>query len=271
MADAGGGFASNEYLLLAFFGLSTVAFLWYMYKVVGACWGEGAGRHCRRETPAACRAQWSTRTWTPRTSWTRRTRNRRKKWSCGTSPRLVRPACLRGAAAGAGRCAFPPAELAAFNGEGDAPIYLGVRGFVFDVSESKDFYGAGGSYESLAGADASLGLAAMETDPAKWPTYSSVEELSAMERETLDDWLRRFEEKYPLMGFLTDGFDGRDYDGMLAAAQAAEAAEAAGADAAGGEETALEDTPAADGVRHRGGDGDAAPVTAAAGDKAKTE
>ena len=37
MADFGSGIASNEYVLLAFFGISTIAFLWYMYKVVGVC------------------------------------------------------------------------------------------------------------------------------------------------------------------------------------------------------------------------------------------
>ncbi len=35
VAQEAGSFATNEYVLLSFFGLSTLAFLWYMYKVIG--------------------------------------------------------------------------------------------------------------------------------------------------------------------------------------------------------------------------------------------
>jgi membrane-associated progesterone receptor component len=36
---------------------------------------------------------------------------------------------------------FTPTTLLEFNGEGDKPVYLAVRGRVFDVSPGRNFYG----------------------------------------------------------------------------------------------------------------------------------
>lgn len=36
---------------------------------------------------------------------------------------------------------FTPTTLLEFNGEGDRPVYLAVRGRVFDVTPGKGFYG----------------------------------------------------------------------------------------------------------------------------------
>lgn len=36
---------------------------------------------------------------------------------------------------------FTPTTLLPFNGENDAPVYLAVRGRVFDVTPGKNFYG----------------------------------------------------------------------------------------------------------------------------------
>nr|KAJ0219135.1 hypothetical protein LSAT_V11C300109830 [Lactuca sativa] len=41
------------------------------------------------------------------------------------------------------------------------PIYIGVKGRIFDVSTAKSFYGPGGSYAMFAGKDASRALAKM--------------------------------------------------------------------------------------------------------------
>jgi predicted heme/steroid binding protein len=51
---------------------------------------------------------------------------------------------------------FTHAELANYNGETtDAPIYVAIKGTVFDVSTKKELYGPKGSYHCFAGKDAS--------------------------------------------------------------------------------------------------------------------
>jgi len=48
-------------------------------------------------------------------------------------------------------------------GEGEPPVYVGVNGFVFDVSESLN-YRPDAAYEAFAGKDASIAMAYYSTD-----------------------------------------------------------------------------------------------------------
>jgi membrane-associated progesterone receptor component len=102
---------------------------------------------------------------------------------------------------------FTSAELAPHTGAGGSRILIGVDGVVFDMSSHEGgpaFYGPGGPYENFAGRDASVGLATMQTDPAKWAA-GSVAELSAAERDVLRDWFNRFRAKYRVVGAMSDG------------------------------------------------------------------
>ena len=102
---------------------------------------------------------------------------------------------------------FTPPQLKPNNGENGQPVYLAVRGRVFDVTSGRNFYGPGGPYENFAGRDASRGLAkgsfdeAMLTEDLNGP-LDRLEDLSADEIEALKGWEERFNEKYLVVGKL---------------------------------------------------------------------
>lgn len=83
-------------------------------------------------------------------------------------------------------------------------LWLAADGFVFNVEKGRDFYGPGAGYAPFAGRDATVGLATMEIEPAKW-TKKAVAELSSAELDTLSNWVGRFRQKYDVVGFLNDG------------------------------------------------------------------
>lgn len=81
------------------------------------------------------------------------------------------------------------ADLAPFNGENGRPLYVGVNGKVFDVTEGADFYGAGGPYHAFTGRDATVMLGKMEASPEGPDLSTPVRELHEMERDTLYGWV----------------------------------------------------------------------------------
>ncbi|KAK2770945.1 hypothetical protein FQN53_005287 [Emmonsiellopsis sp. PD_33] len=102
---------------------------------------------------------------------------------------------------------FTPTTLFPFNGKDGAPVYLAVRGRVFDVSSGRNFYGPGGPYENFAGRDATRGLACqsfdeeMLTKDLKGP----LDDLAGLDDDQLDNlrgWEERFLEKYMVVGKL---------------------------------------------------------------------
>lgn len=109
---------------------------------------------------------------------------------------------------------FTPPTLLPFNGQKDTPVYLAVRGKVFDVSLGRNFYGPGGPYESFAGRDASRGLAKSSfgeevlTKNLEAP-LDTLSDLTAEELETLNDWEERFNQKYLVVGRLISVDDER--------------------------------------------------------------
>lgn len=50
---------------------------------------------------------------------------------------------------------FTPEQLQRFNGESSGPIYLAIKGDVYDVTPGRNHYGKGGAYHFFAGRDAS--------------------------------------------------------------------------------------------------------------------
>ena len=93
-------------------------------------------------------------------------------------------------------------ELIQYNGSDPSkPIYVAVKGRIFDVSAGKSFYGPGGPYAMFAGKDASRALAKMsKSDEDISP---SLHGLSDKELSVLHDWEKKFEAKYTVVGRLS--------------------------------------------------------------------
>ncbi|KAI6679178.1 hypothetical protein NL676_033059 [Syzygium grande] len=94
---------------------------------------------------------------------------------------------------------FTAGELIQFNGtDPSKPIYVAIKGRVFDVTAGKSFYGPGGAYAMFAGKDASRALAKMSKNDED--VTPSLDGLSDKEIGVLTDWEKKFEAKYPVVG-----------------------------------------------------------------------
>jgi membrane-associated progesterone receptor component len=102
---------------------------------------------------------------------------------------------------------FTPPTLLPYSGENGMPVYLAVRGKIFDVTSGRNFYGPGGPYANFAGRDASRGLACgsfdenMLTEDLQGP-LDTLSDLDAEQMEALKGWEERFNEKYLVVGEL---------------------------------------------------------------------
>uniref|UniRef100_A0A7S4NEZ3 Cytochrome b5 heme-binding domain-containing protein n=2 Tax=Odontella aurita TaxID=265563 RepID=A0A7S4NEZ3_9STRA len=85
----------------------------------------------------------------------------------------------------------------------DKPVYLAVKGIVFDVSSGRDFYGPGGAYEMFSGHECGVALAKMSFDE-KYIDDFSWESLNFGEKTELDGWIEKFQyyRSYPVKGRL---------------------------------------------------------------------
>ncbi|KAL2019272.1 hypothetical protein VTK56DRAFT_9816 [Thermocarpiscus australiensis] len=117
---------------------------------------------------------------------------------------------------------FTPRTLLPYNGEDGRPVYLAVRGRVFDVTRGRNFYGPGGPYANFAGRDASRGLAcgsfdeSMLTKDLDGP-LDPLSDLGSEEMEALQGWEERFLEKYLVVGRLVaEGEQDKEQDKVQA-------------------------------------------------------
>lgn len=102
---------------------------------------------------------------------------------------------------------YTPRTLVQYNGTNGQPVFLAIRGKVFDVTPGRNFYGPGGPYENFAGRDATRGLAMNSFDEEVLTQdldgpLDSLDGLGSDEWESLSGWEETFTGKYMIVGKL---------------------------------------------------------------------
>lgn len=99
---------------------------------------------------------------------------------------------------------FTLEQLREFNGETKKKIYVALRGDVYDVTASADYYGPGAPYNCFAGRNATRAMAKLSFEEEDLAN-SNVSDLGPFERDTLDGWVQKFMhiKGYPIVGKLS--------------------------------------------------------------------
>lgn len=101
----------------------------------------------------------------------------------------------------------PPVQLGEISGEelkqydgsdSKEPLLMAIKGQIYDVSQSRMFYGPGGPYALFAGKDASRALAKMSFEEKD--LTGDISGLGPFELEALQDWEYKFMSKYVKVG-----------------------------------------------------------------------
>lgn len=103
---------------------------------------------------------------------------------------------------------FTPEQLATFNGEKGASIYLALLGTVFDVTRGLKHYGPGCSYNFFVGRDASVSFVNGQFEHYDPDTADDVLSLKSSDLLELAKWQQFYEKEYEYKGKLI----GRFYD-----------------------------------------------------------
>ncbi|XP_054776068.1 membrane steroid-binding protein 1-like [Prosopis cineraria] len=90
-------------------------------------------------------------------------------------------------------------ELKAYDGsDPKKPLLMAIKGQIYDVSQSRMFYGPGGPYALFAGKDASRALAKMSFEEKD--LTGDISGLGPFELDALQDWEYKFLSKYVKVG-----------------------------------------------------------------------
>jgi predicted heme/steroid binding protein len=97
-------------------------------------------------------------------------------------------------------------ELADYDGLDGGPLYLGIKGRVYDVSAKDNFYGEDGRYSLFVGKDATHAFATGCLQDTEECVNPSTEGLDKKELREIDRWVELYEthDKYTFVGFLVE-------------------------------------------------------------------
>ncbi|KAF9033824.1 cytochrome b5-like heme/steroid binding domain-containing protein [Panaeolus papilionaceus] len=99
---------------------------------------------------------------------------------------------------------FTTEQLKEFDGSDPSkPIYVAIKGDIFDVTAKAEVYGAGRSYNVFAGKDGSKGLGMSSLKPED--AVSDYSTLDEKDMKVLDDWHSFFSKRYNVVGKVSDG------------------------------------------------------------------
>ncbi|XP_050331029.1 neuferricin homolog [Bactrocera neohumeralis] len=103
---------------------------------------------------------------------------------------------------------FTRDDLAQFNGENDAPLYLAIIGTVFDVTKGAKHYGPGCAYNFFVGRDASVSFINGQFEKFDEDEADDVVSLRPSDLISLENWQQFYRREYVYKGKLI----GRFYD-----------------------------------------------------------
>ncbi|XP_067641377.1 neuferricin homolog [Eurosta solidaginis] len=101
---------------------------------------------------------------------------------------------------------FTRHELAQFNGENGAPLYLAILGRVFDVTKGSKHYGTGCAYNFFVGRDASVSFINGEFEVYDKETADDVVTLNPNDLISLENWVQFYHKEYTHKGILIGRF-----------------------------------------------------------------
>ncbi|XP_064602491.1 neudesin-like [Liolophura sinensis] len=107
---------------------------------------------------------------------------------------------------------FTAEEISRYDGSNeDEPIYIGIKGVVFDVSSEKRFYGKGAPYNVLVGRDSTRASALMSLDLEN--LTHDITGLSDSDLKSLDDvYTGTYLAKYPIVGYMDYLLEGENLE-----------------------------------------------------------
>ncbi|XWS61146.1 hypothetical protein CRYUN_Cryun07bG0100300 [Craigia yunnanensis] len=112
-------------------------------------------------------------------------------------------------------------ELKQYDGsDSKKPLLMAIKGQIYDVSQSRMFYGPGGPYALFAGKDASRALAKMSFEEKD--LTGDISGLGPFELEALQDWEYKFMSKYVKVGTIKKTIPVTEGDGSGEASGATE-------------------------------------------------
>lgn len=113
-------------------------------------------------------------------------------------------------------------QLARFNGVDKSQLYVGIRGYIYDVSDNTKSYGPGKAYHKLVGKDLSrllalnrlqLKLDEPDKDDKDVTNTWYTGDLTEKQISVLEKWVLFFKKRYRIVGVIVEHHNKKALDG----------------------------------------------------------